>query len=653
MTYPVTSDDLRDLVGVTLTGQGRGPDAPAEAYRLVRQLGSGGQGTVFLAERAAEAGDRAICVKIWRPSFVLAEPQVADLVLRKEWAALARLNDRVPPTPFVVRLLDGGLVEVAQRYAKAELPWLAIEYVHGGALGTTLRERVDQSIAQTGHAFSPARARRVLECIVEGVAAIHDAGIVHRDLKPTNVLVCGSEADELAKVADFGLARPLGMTSTFGRLAVGTPGYAAPEQVGGEAVGPWCDVFSVAAIAYFVLTGEDMFDGAPAVRLARAFAGEFASLPTRPKLDPAWKDAPRALARLESVLRAGTARDLTVRIPSIRELWSKLEPAIDDASSGGQLSVAAGAARTLADDTQEPWTFAVAHRPPAPLGLRAVAFDPDGHGLALGAAGLAYWEGTRWLPVPTPPGLDVAALRGLVRVGPSRWLARGDRGLLALFTPAGVVQQQSLGDAIAIRALGVASEREFVLGARALGPGGVPTGPALLLAYRGGAFLPAIPFEGLDEISAVAPAGPAEWHVVGQGGGHGEIFSCSLEAGRPERWGVESAPLLAAAADREGVLYAVGDGGFGYRRQRGGHPVLERVLSHRSLTAVAVDPSGACFAGAVGRILMRPAASDASTWAPAWWSGDHASPFVALAAFPRLVLGADEEGTVLVGRQGA
>ena len=651
MTFPITSDDLQDLCGVTLTGQAAAPGTDPQAYRLVRHLGSGGQGSVFLAERAAGAGDRAVVVKIWRPSFVLAEPEVADLVLRKEWGALARLNDRVPPTPFVVRLLDGGLVPVAQRFQQAELPWLALESVHGGALGTTLRERVDVSIAATGHAFGPARARRVLGCIAEGAQAIHDAGIVHRDLKPTNVLVCGSESDELAKVADFGLARQMGITSTFGRLSVGTPGYAAPEQLSGEAVGPWCDVFALSAIAYFVLTGENMFDGPPAMSIARAYSGEFQSLPTRPRLDPTWKGASRSLARLESVLRAGTQRDLTLRIPSVRELWRKLEPAMDDAMSGGQLSVAAGAARTLHDDSQEPWSFAVAHRPPTHLALRAVAFDPDGHGLAVGASGLLYWEGTRWLPVPPPAGLDVAGVRGLARLGPGRWIAHGDRGVLALFTPQAVLNQQGLGEGLSLRVIGVASEREFVVGASPVGSGGEPTGPAVVVAYRDGVFQPAVVIEGLHELTAIARGAPGEWHLVGHTDGRGEIFSYAVETGRVERWVVESAPLLAAASDLDGTLFAVGAGGFAFRR-REGHPALERVLSHRHLTVAAVDPSGACFAAAVGRVLSRPAAPDATTWSPVWSDADHASPFVGLGAFSRMVLCACEDGSVVVGRQG-
>ena len=116
MSYPITSDDLTDLVGVTLTGQALASGSGPQAYRLVRHLGSGGQGSVFLAERAAGAGDRSVVVKIWRPSFVMADPEIAEIVLRKEWAALARIAEREPPTPFVVRLLAGGLVDVAQRY---------------------------------------------------------------------------------------------------------------------------------------------------------------------------------------------------------------------------------------------------------------------------------------------------------------------------------------------------------------------------------------------------------------------------------------------------------------------------------------------------------------------------------------------------------
>ncbi len=658
MSLAISSDDLDELRGHELTGQarpggeragGRAEGGPPLRYRLDRRIGGGAQGVVFLAARLAEGVEDAAVVKVWRPSFVAQNAEIAELVLRKESIALARLNERVPPTPYVVRLLDGGELPILRRFGTTSLPWLALEYVHGGALGTTLRERVRESVAQTGVSFSPARARRVLGCIVEGVSAIHEVGVIHRDLKPTNVLVCGTGDDELAKVADFGLARPVGMAGTFGSaIAVGTPGFAAPEQFESSQIGPWSDVFSLAALAYFVIAGEDMFGGSPTMQMARAYAGQFEHLATRPHLDAGWKSV-RALPRIEDLLRRATLRDLKSRIPSVSELWGALEPAIADAASAGSITHSAGSARTLRDAAARPWTFHVVHQAKTDLGLRAVAFDPDGHALASGATGLWYWEGARWLPLQAPPGVDASAIRYLKRLAPRRWLAAGDDGQVAVFTPERCVSHQRLGPGTGQRpslvAGSVFSERHFAVAGRA------PGSPPILLAFVDGAWRPPAFLPDAQEITAVASAGPLGWHLVGHDAqGRGLLFTYRADTGAVTPWPIESAALLAAATDSSGALFAVGAGGFAFRQQ-GGHPVLERVLSHRPLTAVAVDPADCAWAAAVGRILRRPAGASGGTWSPIWSDATATRPFIGMSALAGLIMAATDDGSIVAGHQ--
>jgi serine/threonine protein kinase len=634
MAFPNTTDDLHDLVGIELDGaRGR--------YILERRLGGGAQGCVFLAKRFVEGGQDTVVVKIWRPSFVLAHPDLATLVLKKEYVALARLNDRIPPTPFVVRLLDGGEVVVVQRFATTTLPWLALEYVHGGVLGTTLKERVQQAVKTTGHAFGPVRASRVLHSIVEGVLAIHEAGVVHRDLKPTNVLVCGVGADELAKVADFGLARPLGLQSTFGQLAVGTPGYAAPEQMESDKVGPWSDVFSVAAIAYFAITGEDMFYGTPVLQMANVYSGNFLPIDGRPQIDPTWKGS-RALVNIEQVLRRATRRELQARIPSIRELWSALEPPLRDAESRGMHSLAVGTARTLHDASSRPWAFDVVHRPHAPLGLRSVAFDPDGHALAAGEAGLWYWEGARWMPLKPPAGVDAAAIRDLRRLGPCRWMACGDRGTFAIFTPYSCDVTKRLGDVFALTKIGLRTEHDFLLC-------GHQAGAPIVFACKGGEYRAPVAIDWVKEITSVSPLEGDAWWVTGRDAeGRGILATFLADSGTITRWPIESAALFASVTDSMGAAYAVGAGGFAFR-QKEGHPVLERVLSHRNLTTASVDPGDGVWAAAVGRIVHRP--HDSVTWSPLWSDRDWTAGFVSIEALSGMVVAAAEDGSLLVGRQ--
>lgn len=639
MEYPNTTDDLDDLVGVELVGH-----RPDWRFRIEKRLGGGAQGNAFLARRLTDQGDDPAVVKVWRPSFVLAHQEIARLVLKKEYVALARLNDRIPPTPFVVRLVEGGEVTVRMRFTAVVLPWLALEYVHGGALGTNLGERIRESVATNGAAPPPARVRRILAGIVEGIVAIHEVGVVHRDLKPTNVLVCGVGEDELAKVADFGLSRPMGMQSTFGELAVGTPGYAAPEQMDAAKVGPWSDVFSLAAIAYFVVSGEDMFEGAPTVRMANVYSGRFTPLTERSRVHADWTKG--ALARIENVLRRATHRDLSTRLPSVDDFWRLLEPILNDAESAGSHSIAAGSARTLKDASFAPWAFQLRHRQDKPLGLRSVAFDPDGHGLATGTTGLWFWEGSQWVSMPPPQGLDAAGLHHLRRLGPTRWLGCGEGGAITVFSPTACHIHQRLGDgSLTLTTASVLSERRFAVAGRS--PGGAP----VVLACLDGAWTRPLTVDFAADVTAMAPAGVGAWHLVGaDAGGHGVFATWRADTGAIERWPIESAPLMAAVTDATGTTFAVGAGGYAFRK-REGHPALERVFSHRDLSCVAVDPAGGLWAAAVGRILRR-APILVGDWSPVWSDNAWTTRFVSIAALAGLVMAAAEDGSIVVGHQG-
>jgi serine/threonine protein kinase len=229
----------------------------------------------------------------------------------------------------VVRLLDAGRGWVPVEGSPIALPWLALEFVNGGAAGTTLHDRVAHSIRSAGCAFDVRRTKRALHCLVEGLDAVHGAGVVHRDIKPNNILCSGSGSDEIFKLADFGIARPHDMAATFGGILVGTPGYASPEQAALDArrVGPWSDVFSLACVVYFMLTGEDYFraDAAPDVLLAvhdknRRSVAESDSLCTELR-----KDGVRS-TRVDRALANATAAHPRDRPQSAADLGSLLEP---------------------------------------------------------------------------------------------------------------------------------------------------------------------------------------------------------------------------------------------------------------------------------------------------------------------------------------
>src|SRR3954470_7839293 len=235
---------------------------PGVSYRLERQIGEGGMGTAFLALRQAPDGVSPVVIKMVRSGFGTGPSDAAaGMVVLKEAVALGRLNERVPPTPFVVRLGATGAAEL-HGPSKPATPWLAVEYVHGGIEGTTLEDRVAYGVERTGFAFEAGRAAHLVRCLAAGMLAIHGVGVIHRDLTPGNILCCGFGEAEIFKISDFGIARPQGLAATFGGVPVGTVGYAAPEQVMPDAigVGTYTDVFSLACVVYFALTGQHYFE---------------------------------------------------------------------------------------------------------------------------------------------------------------------------------------------------------------------------------------------------------------------------------------------------------------------------------------------------------------------------------------------------------
>ncbi|MEO6601488.1 MAG: hypothetical protein ABIQ16_16545, partial [Polyangiaceae bacterium] len=114
---------------------------PGVSYRLERRIGEGGMGQAFLALRHAPDGIAPVVIKMVRPTAASGAQNSAGILVQKEAVALGRLNERIPPCPFVVRLVDTGATFL-NGPNRPPTPWLAVEYVHGGVEGTTLEDRV-------------------------------------------------------------------------------------------------------------------------------------------------------------------------------------------------------------------------------------------------------------------------------------------------------------------------------------------------------------------------------------------------------------------------------------------------------------------------------------------------------------------------------
>jgi tetratricopeptide (TPR) repeat protein/predicted Ser/Thr protein kinase len=253
---------------------GPGPVAPAmpgvdpeqlgreRGWRVIRPLGRGGMGVVYLGERADGAYTQQVAIKLLDPALV--PDREAVLRLQLERRILAQLNH-----PNIARLLDGGA-------AASGAPYLVMEYVEG--------ERLDRWCEARG---LDARARVALFLkVCEAVAYAHRNLVVHRDLKPDNILVT---PEGEPKLLDFGIARLLGEDTGLTQEAGArlTPRYASPEQVRGGSTSTLSDVYSLGVVLYELLCGQSPYAGAVASgpQLGHAIA-EVEPLPPSQRVAP-------------------------------------------------------------------------------------------------------------------------------------------------------------------------------------------------------------------------------------------------------------------------------------------------------------------------------------------------------------------------------
>ena len=244
---------------------------PIGPYRLIRELGRGGMGVVWLAERSDGGLKRPIALKL---PFLPAHGGLAERVDR-ERDILAQLTH-----PHIARLYDAGTASGSQ-------PYLALEYVDGEAV-----------TAYCDHQRLGVKARlRLFLDVLGAVQYAHTNLVIHRDLKPSNILVT---REGEVRLLDFGIAKLLTegeahetqITRIGGRAL--TPDYASPEQITGEPLTTASDVYSLGVVLYELLTGERPF------RLKRNTPGGLeeaivAALPVKP--GQAVKDEQKAQAR--------------------------------------------------------------------------------------------------------------------------------------------------------------------------------------------------------------------------------------------------------------------------------------------------------------------------------------------------------------------
>ena len=272
------------------------PAAPPEIgpYRIVRPLGHGGMGAVYLAYDTRLG--REVALKLF--SGPQARSPFAREELMREARAAAALNHAHIASVHDVLEVDGQV-------------GIVFEYVHG----ETLAKRISRG------RLSPAETLTIATQLADALAAAHRHGIIHRDLKPANVAIT---TDGVVKVLDFGVAHTMpvveanpSVARTTASYFVGTVGYAAPEQCLGQTADARADVFSLGVVMFEMLTGERPFGGSHMSSVLRAMVKDDA-----PHASSKAADVPRDL---DALIRRMLSADPVLRPASAREVLHELQ----------------------------------------------------------------------------------------------------------------------------------------------------------------------------------------------------------------------------------------------------------------------------------------------------------------------------------------
>lgn len=300
-----------------------------EKCRIIAKLGTGGMGSVWLAEHFGLG--RKVAVKIL-PSEMGRDPEYVARFMREATTA-GRMEH-----PNIVQIHDVGYAEGRH--------FIVMQYVDGESLST---------VVENLGAMEPRDAAKIAAGILRGLHHAHEEGVVHRDVKPDNVLI--AKGDE-PKLLDFGLAieTETALQITKDGMVVGTPYYLAPEQARGQKATPLCDVYAAGVTLYYLLTGKRPFVGATALAVLNKHIHEppvppMKHRPTIPKplndivlkmmaKKPAdrYPSAAAAAVDLESFLKG---KEIQVRVPV------QLPLGLDRLSRNQKIAAGTGAAAGL------------------------------------------------------------------------------------------------------------------------------------------------------------------------------------------------------------------------------------------------------------------------------------------------------------------
>ncbi len=354
----------------------------ADRYHILKKLGEGGMGTVYLAEHVKMG--RKSALKVMNPGMNTDPDAIARF--NREASNASRLSH-----PNICGIYDFGETPDG-------LIYLAMEFIEGTAL-TDLIEK--------GGSLAPARAGSIVHQTADALQVAHDAGIVHRDLKPDNIMVAKNrDGTDLVKVVDFGIAKASSSDAqkvTKTGMVVGTPEYMSPEQLAGDKLDGRSDIYSLGLVAFNCITGKLPFpsESAQEAMIMR--------LTDRPRTlaemapDTAWPDA------VQATLDRALARDAAERYQSAAQFGRDFAEALSEmpavaATEGATMVIGAQSAAAASAPTKAIPATRVAGKTPAKPEPAAVAtksmLPRIAGGGALVAAAVTAW--VLW-PKPSDP----------------------------------------------------------------------------------------------------------------------------------------------------------------------------------------------------------------------------------------------------------
>lgn len=335
-------------------------------YTVVRRLGAGGMGEVYLVQHPRLPRRDALKLLV---NDVSADPTFRERFLREADLASTLWH------PHIVGVHDRGEYE-------GQL-WISMDYVDGQDAGSL--------IAQKYPAGMPAElVTTIVTAVASALDYAHKKGLLHRDVKPANILLAHLDDDGEQRIllTDFGIARTVddvsGLTAT--NMTLGTVAYTAPEQLRGEQVDGRADQYSLAATAYQLLTGTELFDDSNvAVVIGRHLNSE----------PPAVSAKRPELAGLDPVIAAGLAKYPDDRFATCTDFARAL------AAQASGTAVSTPAAPTTPAPVKRPNVKAFGG-PPKPKAAPASPLSPGWYPDPSGKGGSLYWDGQGWRAAPLP-----------------------------------------------------------------------------------------------------------------------------------------------------------------------------------------------------------------------------------------------------------